>query len=134
MRSKGKIEWKIAPDIKKRILHLMRHAEIDWIVPSRIFTYRSVCGKTRAYARTWGLPGLWQRTLDVKPAYIIEVISEHFDKLSERQQDEVLLHELTHIPKNFSGALIPHIKRGKRNFHVQVHDLIDKYLRNTKRL
>ena len=131
-RSSLKISWSLAPDIKKRILHLVKFAEIDWVIPSRIFTYRSINSKTRAYARTWGLPALWQRSLDVKPAYIIEVISEHFDKLSERQQDEVLLHEVTHIPKNFSGALIPHIRRGKRNFHGQVHDLIDKYFRNIK--
>jgi len=111
---------------------LVKHAEVGWIIPSRLFIYRSINSKTRAYARTWGLPGLWQRSLDVKPAYIIEVISEHFDKLPERQQNEVLLHELAHIPKNFSGALIPHIKRGKRNFHGMVHDLIDKYLRNAK--
>lgn len=130
MKSKGKIEWHDAPDIRKRIRHLTTFAEIDWIIHRRLFIYRSFNSKTRAYARTWGLPALWQRSLNVTPGYIIEVISEHFDKLTERQQDEVLLHELTHIPKNFSGALIPHIKRGKRNFHGQVHDLIDKYLRN----
>lgn len=131
-RSSLKIEWSDAPDIRKRIHLLVKHAEIDWVVSGRLFIYRSINSKTRAYARTWGLPSLWQRSLDVTPAYIIEVISEHFDKLPQRQQDEVLLHELAHIPKNFSGALIPHIRRGKRNFHGMVHDLVDKYLRNFK--
>ena len=32
-----------------------------------------------------------------KPAYIIEVISEKFNKLPKRKQDDVLLHELAHI-------------------------------------
>ena len=89
--------------------------------------YRSINSKARAYARTWGLPRLWQRTLNVEPAYIVEVISEHFDKLSERDQDKVLLHELTHIPHNFSGALVPHTRHKKGSFHDKLDILIEKY-------
>lgn len=111
---------------------MVKHAEVDWLKPSRIFTYRSHGSKTRAYARTWGLPSLWQRALEVNPAYIIEVISEHFDKLARIDQDKILLHEVMHIPKNFSGALTPHIRRGKRNFRRKVEDLIGIYLRNIK--
>lgn len=128
------MEWDSAQDIKKRIVYLAKNAEIDWIQTSRIFTYRSQMSKTRAYARTWGLPALWQRSLNVEPAYIIEVISEHFDKLSQKDQDKVLLHEITHIPKNFSGALLPHIRRGKRSFHKRLEILVDKYLKNIRDL
>lgn len=127
---RGRIEWRNAPDIKQRIRYLAKESGVEWIIHSRVFTYRSVNSKTRAYARTWGLPGLWQRALKVKPGYIIEVISEHFDKLSESDRDKVLLHEITHIPRNFSGALIPHIRHGKRNFRGQVDELINRYLRN----
>lgn len=129
-RGQRRVEWKNAPDIKKRLRYLIHLANIDWIIISRIFTYRSVSSKTRAYARTWGLPALWQRSLNVHPAYIVEVISEHFDKLPQVEQDKVLLHEIMHIPKNFSGALMPHIRRGKRNFHKKVEELIGIYLRN----
>ncbi|KKR73658.1 MAG: hypothetical protein UU16_C0016G0001, partial [Candidatus Woesebacteria bacterium GW2011_GWA2_40_7] len=34
--------------------------------------------------------------------YIIEVLAEHFDKLDKRNQDKVILHELTHIPHKFN--------------------------------
>ena len=129
-RKNERVVWEKASDIKKRILHLIKEAEIDWIKPSRIFSYRSSFSKTRAYARTWGLPALWQRSLNVAPAYIVEVISEHFDKLSQKDKDKVLLHELSHIPHNFSGALVPHIRRGKRNFHKKVDDLIFRYFKN----
>lgn len=132
MQKKGKrVEWQSAPDIKKRLQYLIKRAEIDWVFPTRIFTYRSFGSKTRAYARTWGLPSLWQRALVVKPAYIVEVISEHFDKLDERDRDKVLLHEITHIPKNFSGALMPHIRRGKRSFHKKVEELVNRYFENS---
>ena len=130
--SNSRINWVKAPDVKKRVSGLVRNLEIDWIKTSRIFAYRSTASKTRAYARIWGLNSLWQRTLGVAPAYIVEVLSEHYDQLSETEKDKVLLHELTHIPKNFSGALVPHIRRGKRNFHKKVDSLIDLYFQKMR--
>ena len=53
-------------------------------------------------------PRFGRMPLRVEPGYIIEVISGYFDKLSQSDQDKVLLHEIRHIPKNFSGALVPH--------------------------
>lgn len=52
--------------------------------------------------------------LKVKPHYIIEVISQRFDKLSTEDQDRTLIHELMHIPKTFSGALVAHRGRHHR--------------------
>jgi predicted metallopeptidase len=101
---------------------------MDTVLFERLFFYRSVGSKSRAYARTWGLPKLWQNALQVEPAYIIEVISYYFDKLSPKDQDKVLLHELTHIPKNFSGALVPHTHRKKGSFHHKLDELINRYL------
>lgn len=129
-----KFEWEEAPDIKARALKLVDVLELDSILFERLFFYRSTGSKARAYARTWGLPALWQHALKVEPGYIIEVISSYFDKLSPRDQDKVILHELTHIPKNFSGALVPHTHRKKGSFHHKLEDLIDKYFENYKDL
>jgi predicted metallopeptidase len=104
---------------------------MDWILYERLYFYRSNFSKARAYARTWGLPALWQRSLGVEPAYIIEVLSEHFDSLDQRNQDKVILHELTHIPRNFSGALVPHTHRKKGSFHNKLDELISRYLENS---
>jgi predicted metallopeptidase len=108
-------------------MHLSKSLGLSWIKAARVFVYSSTGSKTRAYARTWGLPRLWQESLDVTPAYIIEVISEHFDRLSEKDQDRVLLHELTHIPKNFSGALVPHTHRRKGSFRDKLERLYEDY-------
>ena len=127
-----RFNWVKAPDIKKRTIHLVKSLGMTWITSNRIFFYRSYGSKTRAYARTWGLPKIWQESLGVSPSCIIEVLSSHFDDLSQSQKDKILIHELTHIPKNFSGALLPHIRRGKRSFHKKVDDLITRYLENFK--
>lgn len=126
-----KIEWRGAPDVKRRVLHLMRTLRIDWLKSARIHCFRSENADTRAYARIWGLSRIWQQALKVKPAYILEIISEKYDRLSEFERDKVLLHEITHIPRNFSGSLVPHIRHGKRSFHRKVDLLISQYL-NTK--
>lgn len=122
---KGSIDWQDAPDIKKRVVVLLDSIENFNFSKDRIFCFRSTSAKTRAIARIWGFSKIWQLALQQEPAYVIEVISEKFDHMSERQKDEVLLHEIAHIPNNFSGALVPHIRRGKRNFYTKVKRLIN---------
>lgn len=131
MKNSSRVEWIKAPDIKLRVHHLSKTTDLDWVRISKIYCFRSKNSKSRAHARIWGLSKVWQQALDTKPAYIIEVLSEKFDNLSDVEKDNVLLHELAHIPKNFSGSLLPHVrKKGKRNFHDRVERLIRQYLRN----
>src|SRR4030042_7162812 len=121
--SKSSVIWKNAPDIKKKVNHLIKVINMNWIKRTDLHFLRSENSSSRAYARIWGLTKVWQMTLKENPSYIIEVISEKFDKLSEHEKDKVLLHELAHIPKNFSGSLLPHIRRrGKRNFYDKVNN------------
>jgi predicted metallopeptidase len=129
-KSTKSVDWVLAPDIAKRSLKLITDLKMDWILFERLFFYRSTDSKARAYARTWGLPALWQRSLGVEPGYIIEVLAEHFDKLDKRNQDKVILHELTHISHNFSGALVPHTRRRKGSFHKKLDELVEQYFEN----
>jgi len=120
------IVWREDKKLKRFLKKTIKEADVDWVKTSRIFTYRSQNAKTRAYARIWGLSRIWQKALREDPAYILEVISEKFDRLSNHEKNKILLHELAHIPKNFSGALVPHIRRGKRNFYNKVNNLIKR--------
>lgn len=123
------VDWKKAPDIKKRILHLKKVLELSWLNTKQVHCVRSNYSSARAYARIWGLSKVWQLVLKTEPAYVIEVLSEKFDHLNDKEKDKVLLHEISHIPKNFSGSLLPHIRRrGKRNFHDRVEELLSQYL------
>jgi predicted metallopeptidase len=51
---------------------------------------------------------IWQGALNVPPSYIIEVISEIYDKMSPEDKERTLIHELMHIPGGFSGGFRPH--------------------------
>ena len=127
------VDWREAKDIQKRVLHLIKSLDLDWIEKGNIYFFRSNNSSSRAYARIWGLSKIWQLALNRKAGYVIEVLAQRFDKLPQREQDRVLLHELAHIPKNFSGSLLPHTRlRGKRNFHDRVDELFAQYLKVKK--
>lgn len=124
----SRVNWIKAPDIKKRVNHLIIKLDLQWLKKSNIHYFRSYNSTSRAYARIWGLSKVWQQALDINPSYIIEVISEKYDDLSMHKKDEILLHEIAHIPNNFSGSLLPHIRtRGKRNFNDRVRSLIRRH-------
>ncbi|MEM7820137.1 MAG: putative metallopeptidase [Candidatus Aenigmatarchaeota archaeon] len=98
-----------APDIKNRIALIVKKLDMQHIDSNRIVCMRSYGSKSKAVARIWSLPKIWQKALGIRAHYIIEVVSERFDKLSAADQDRTLIHELLHIPKTFSGAILSHI-------------------------
>ena len=102
------MKFEPAPDIHERLRVLVHRLEMKHIDAERIKGFRSKGSKARAYARIWSLPRVWQKALGVRPHYVIEVLSEHFDKQSNQEQTKTLIHELLHIPKTFSGATKPH--------------------------
>lgn len=126
-KTNKKIDWASAPDIAARIAHLVQKASIDWVDVDSLTCFRSENANTRAYARIWGLSRVWQLALKIGPSYVVEVISEKFDRLPQKEQDKILLHELAHIPRNFSGALTPHTHKGKGNFHDKLKLMIAAY-------
>jgi predicted metallopeptidase len=96
------------------------------IDPSRIFCFRTSGSKSKSYARIWAMPKIFQRALNIKPAYIIEILSKYYDKLDSDNKKKVLIHELLHIPKNFSGALLPH-RTHHRHLQTEVNKLFKEY-------
>ena len=113
------MDFIIDTDIQKRMKKILQKIDLPHIGAKnakRIVCFRSYGSSSRARARIWSLPRIWQKALKVKPHYCIEMLSEKFDKLSETDQTKVLIHELLHIPKTFSGALRPH--RGRGNWKI----------------
>jgi len=119
-----------AEDIKNRIEKILfLFSETKAIDPGRITCFRSYGSKSRAVARIWALPSIWQSALSVPPQYLIEVVSEKYDKLDETEKTKVLIHELLHIPNKFSGGLVPHRCFGKRIDRRRVDEIYRKFLK-----
>ncbi len=108
------MNYKLAHEIKRTVVQLIKRLDMVHIDHSRIHCIRSFDAKTRAYARIWGMSRLFKEVAGLEPHYIIEVISQKFDKLNEREKIKTLIHELMHIPKTFSGALLSHRGRYHR--------------------
>jgi predicted metallopeptidase len=132
-KKSSKIEWASAPDVQKRISSLVEKLHINWVNDNEIVAVRSVNANTRAIARIWGLSRIWQIALKIEPKYIIEVISEKFDRLDEREMNKVILHEIAHIPKNFSGSLLAHTRKGKNSFKGKLDLLVAQYMKGLLR-
>ena len=111
------MKYKLAPEIKRQLRLLIKELNFTHIKPNQIHCIRSFDAKTRAYARIWGMSRLFHEVAGLETNYIIEVISQRFDKLSEREKIKTLIHELMHIPKTFSGALLSH-----RGPHHEIND------------
>lgn len=102
------MKFQPAPDIQERIKELVFALDLNYLDSERIICFRSFKSTSNARARIWSFPKIWQKALGVKAHYIIEVLSEKFDSEDMDEQTKILLHELLHIPRNFSGALVSH--------------------------
>lgn len=120
------LEWEDAHEIKVHIKEIVEVLNFSHVNPERIFCFRSHGSKSRAYARIWSFPKIFQRALNIEAAYVIEILSKYFDKLGEDDKKKVLIHELLHIPKNFSGALLSH-KIGKRTIAKMTNEYFKDY-------
>jgi predicted metallopeptidase len=121
-----KLEWEDADEVKEDVKKILKVLDFPNVDSSRIFCFRTYGSKSRSYARIWAMPKIFQRALNIQPAYIIEVLSRYYDKLNSDEQKKVLIHELLHIPKNFSGALLPHRTR-HRHLQTEVNKLFAQY-------
>ncbi len=103
-----RVSYEDAPDVFDIVTNIVNTLRLTHIDLSRIKCMRSRGSRSEAIARIHGLPRIWQKALEIKPYYVIEVLSEKFDNLPYEGKIKVLLHELLHIPKTFSGGLRSH--------------------------
>jgi len=104
-----KIRYAEAPDIKQLVERMVAELDFNHINLSGVHCFRSFGSKSRrTVARVYALGKLWQKALRTNPNYIIEVISERYDSLSQAEKEKILIHELLHIPQRFSGGFRPH--------------------------
>ena len=98
-----------AQDVKLLDDEVIDRLEFSHVVPKSVYCYRSKGSKSRRIiARIHGFGKIWQQALGLPPAYVIEVISERYDKLCQEDKEKTVIHELMHIPRGFRGGFRPH--------------------------
>jgi predicted metallopeptidase len=128
------IRYVEASDVKKLVDEIADKLDFFNVVPQFVYCYRSYGSKSEhVIARIHGLGKIWQEAMRKPPTYVIEVISERYDKLSKEEKEKTLIHELLHIPKGFSGGFRPHKGYISRKRIEKLHRLLMKR-RTSKRM
>jgi len=106
------IRYHSAPDIKERAEAVVHTMGWNHVLLEHVAFLRSTGSKAKyTIARCHALGKAMQIGMGRKKGfYLIEVISEKFDKLPKEDQTKVIIHELMHIPKAFGGGFIHHDK------------------------
>jgi predicted metallopeptidase len=120
------IKYFQADDIKKEAEEICKIMEWDHIDFENLGFLRSTGSVApRTIARCHALGKAMQIAMGRKTGfYLVEVISEKFDRLPETEKTKTIIHELMHIPKTFGGGFIHHnmVHEGS------VRDIYKKYL------
>jgi len=101
------MHWKPAGDIQRRLGRIIRALGLTHVDPARVRCVRVHGSRANALARIWGLPPIFQDLLELSARYVIEFMTPTFDGLPHDEQDRVIIHELLHIPRTFSGGIRP---------------------------
>jgi predicted metallopeptidase len=102
------MRYEEAPDLKERVVDIVSTLEMNHIDLDRIGCLRGFGSSTRRIlARCHALGKVMQKAMKSKAFYAIEFL-ERFDKMSKKEQDKVIIHELLHVPKTFGGGFRQH--------------------------
>jgi len=92
---------RIAEEISKM---LFPHVDL-----ANVKCYRSYGTSSRGtIARCHGLNKVMQKAIGIKAVYVLEFLSERFDRLDDEEKIRIIIHELMHIPKSFGGGFKHH--------------------------
>ena len=119
------IKYQKANDIEEEAKKIVQQLNWNHIDLNNVGFLRSFGSTSRGtIARCHAMGKAMQLALNRKGFYLIEVISERFDKLSEDEKTKVIIHELMHIPKTFGGGFKHHNVVNERS----VRDVFEKYM------
>lgn len=121
------MKYQKAYDVQQIMRKIVKTLDMNNLDIDRIICMRSYGSKSRAIARIWSFPKILQKALDCSSYYVIEVISEKFDNLEQEEKEKTIIHELMHIPKSFSGGLLPHKHHSQKINKEVVDELYLKY-------
>ncbi|MDP1695659.1 MAG: putative metallopeptidase [archaeon] len=112
------MKYEYAEDLKKRAEEIVQILGLNYIDMSRVeFIRGRGSSSKRTIARCHALGKLMQKAMKAKAFYAIEFL-DMFEKMSKKEQDKVIIHELIHIPKTFGGGFRQHDFVCKQNVEM----------------
>lgn len=126
------MKYEYAPDLQQRMIHIVQTLGMDHIKIDRVKCFRSKGSSTkRTIARCHALGKLMQKSIGVPAHYAIEFL-ELFEKMSRKDQDKTIIHELMHIPKTFGGGFRHHDFVCDKNVNLLYEKYESLKLKNTQ--
>ncbi len=102
------MKYVYASDLQERMEEIVNILGMEHVDIKRVKCFRSYGSSTkRTIARCHTIGKLMQLAIGVETHYAIEFL-ELFEKMSKKEQDKVIIHELMHIPKSFGGGFRHH--------------------------
>jgi predicted metallopeptidase len=115
MASYHRVSYQRASDLEEHVRRVVQVLGLEHIDLASVAVVRSSGTRSkRVLARIHGLSRIFQNALGIGAHYIIEVLAENFDSLTEEEKIKTLIHELMHIPRSFAGGFrhhSPHVNR-----------------------
>jgi len=109
MLSDNKMKYKKAGDIQEKLQDVVEKLGLKHVQLDNVVCIRSLGSKSRGtIARCHGLGKVMQLGLNRKGFYVLEFISERFDRLDDEEKIKIIIHEMMHIPKCFGGGFKHH--------------------------
>ncbi len=102
------MKYEFAPEIQFKAEEISKIL-FPYVDIGNIKCFRSYGTSSRyTIARCHALGKLMQKAICRKAFYVLEFLSERFDKLDEEEKIKIIIHELMHIPKCFGGGFKHH--------------------------
>lgn len=120
------MRYSLAPELKNRAKEIVELLQLHHIKLDDVECIRSYGSTSRAIARCHGLGKVMQLGLKRKAFYILEFISEKFDRMNEEDKIKTIIHELMHIPFSFGGGFKHHDYVTTRNVDLLYKKFINE--------
>jgi predicted metallopeptidase len=116
------MKYSFESDWTKKAREISADLGYTHVIPERLSVVKSIGSKTkRTIARIHCMGKVMMLgTGQKKSFYVIELLSEKFDRLSEDEKTETIIHELMHIPKTFGGGFRHHNYVCRKNVETEM--------------
>lgn len=112
------MKYEEAPDLQEKFEDIVIRLGMNHVRKEDVVCIRSFGSSSRGtIARCHALNKVMQKALKRRGFYVLEFLSERFDKLNHDEKIKVLIHEVMHIPKSFGGGFKHHDYVCERNIN-----------------